>query len=205
MIAPWTIALWAALSAPFLAALAVAAANRAPLAEPAPQTPQWTLLALASGAACAVALADRESALRMLMLSAGLAYLSAFDLRALAAPVLPLIAGIALGLIWASVEGVLVDRLLASSLGLSCFLAIDAGFKWLRGKSGLGAGDALVAAFIGAWLGGEGLAWSVALGAAAGALFCLLRRWPREKPLAFVPALAAGVLLYVIAVRVRGA
>lgn len=204
MIAPWTIGVLAALSAPFWAALAVAAANRAPLEEPAPQTPQWTLLALCGGAACAVALADPQAALRTLTLSVGLAYLSAFDLRALAAPVFPLIAGITLGLLWASFEGALGDRLLASSLGLLGFLGIDTVFKWLRGKSGLGAGDALVAAFIGAWLGGEGLAWSVALGASAGALFCLLRRWPREKPLAFVPALAAGVFLYVVVARVWG-
>lgn len=183
----------------------MAVANRAPLDEPAPQTPQWTLLALSGGAACAVALsANAQDGLRMLILSSGLAYLSAFDLRALAAPVVPLISGIALGLLWASFEGLFGDRLLASSLGLLGFLAIDAGFKVWRGKSGLGAGDALVAAFIGAWIGGEGLAWSVALGASAGALFCLLRRWPRERPLAFVPALAAGVLLYAIMMRLRG-
>jgi leader peptidase (prepilin peptidase)/N-methyltransferase len=204
VIAPWTIGILAALSAPFCAALAVAAADRAPLEKPAPQTPAWTVLALCGGAACVVGLADTQAAARMLILSAALVYLAAFDLRALAAPVLPLLAGIALGLLWANFEGALVERLLASSLGLLGFLAIDAGFKWLRGKSGLGTGDALVAAFIGAWLGGEGLAWSVALGASAGAVFCLVRHWPREKPLAFVPALAAGVLLYVVIGRVRG-
>lgn len=200
----WAIGLWAALSAPFCAAFAAAAANRAPLGEAAPQIKGAPVLALCGGAALLVAVSDAASAAVMLFVASALVYLSVFDLRAMAAPVAPLLAGVAAGLGWAMHQGVLADRLAASSIGLAAFLALDFGHRLLRGRSGLGAGDGLVAAFIGAWLGAEALAWSVALGASAAALLCLALRWPMTRPLAFVPALAAGVLFYTMAARLGG-
>jgi prepilin signal peptidase PulO-like enzyme (type II secretory pathway) len=59
----------------------------------------------------------------------------------------------------------------------------------------LGEGDALIAGLIGAWLSWDGLIGSVAIGAPLGIVWALLRRDLRA-PLPLVPALSAGVVIF---------
>jgi leader peptidase (prepilin peptidase) / N-methyltransferase len=191
--------LWAALSAPFCATYAVAAANRARIAE-APRLGTGVTICIVLVAAAPVALAASapEETLRRLALAAGLAYLAAFDMRAMAIPIRPTLIMIALALIVAGLDGVVLAHGAAALSGGAMFLAIDAAYRALRGRSGLGAGDALAAALLGAALGFEGLAWSVALGGAGGLIWSLGRRSAGE-PLPFVPALSFGAAFYLIA------
>ncbi|GAM96822.1 leader peptidase [alpha proteobacterium U9-1i] len=185
------------LSAPaaFGAVVAARAANDTPVNEAKVGVLFLTICAACAASAVAVA-SDALAAWKVGVLAAGLAYLAAFDARAMAIPVWPTILLIAAGLVWSSIDGVLVEHLSAALAGAAAFLILDAAYRRLRGRSGLGEGDALVAAALGAWLSFEGLAWSVALGGAAGALFQIFRGAARTDAMPFVPALAFGAAGY---------
>lgn len=190
---------WAALSAPACAAYAVAAANRARIDGPVGQVGPLLTLVFASAAAVVVASAATPiEAVKHLILAAALAYLAAFDLRAMAVPVWPALAGVMIGVSAGAIDGSVVERFLAALSGWTAFLAIDLLYRRLRGRSGLGSGDALVAALIGAWLSLEGLAWSVAIGGLVGIAWALIAGRRNDQPMPFVPALAAGAALYLI-------
>lgn len=137
---------------------------------------------------------DVSSALGVAIFLSGLVYLAVFDFCIMAVPVTPILILIALGLVAAFFvsTAVLFDRALAAAAGAIVFRVLDILHLKLRGRTGLGVGDALIAALIGAWLAPEGLAWSVALGGCAALVWALLRRWSRERPMPLAPALAAG-------------
>ena len=69
-------------------------------------------------------------------------------------------------------------------------------FKLLTGKEGMGRGDFVLLAALGAWLGWPMLPQIILFAALAGLLFhgtlLLLRRHQRSQPLPFGPYLAAG-------------
>ena len=149
-------------------------------------------------AALAVASAPTlADALCCLYLATILSYLAAFDLRTMAVPVTPILFAVALGLGVSVVEGALFERAAAALAGGAVFVALDLLHRRMRGRIGLGAGDALVAAMIGAWLGPELLAWSVALGGSLGLAWGAARQ-QNDAPLPFVPALAAGAAIALI-------
>ena len=88
---------------------------------------------------------------------------------------------------------------LAVILGLLGFELVSVVGEWLLGVPALGLGDAKLAAMLGAWLGGAGLAAAVIMAVAAASLFGLYGRLsgrlgPRQ-PFAFGPflALAGGM------------
>jgi leader peptidase (prepilin peptidase)/N-methyltransferase len=124
-----------------------------------------------------------------------LAYLAAIDLRYLAAPVLETFIFLLLGLAFAWVvdgaEG-LAHHGGAAVLAWLAFRALDIAYAALRGRSGLGAGDALIAAVIGAWQSYEGVAWATAIGSVAVLIWARVSRWPRDRPLPLAPGLAFG-------------
>ncbi|MCR0983631.1 prepilin peptidase [Roseomonas populi] len=105
--------------------------------------------------------------------------------------VLPLAAG---GLLCAALMGAgpLMAALAGASLGYLSFRLIEEGFRRLRGRDGLGRGDAWVLGAAGAWVGPGGLGPIVAGGAAIALLLVLLRdrRLAPDAALPFVPALA---------------
>jgi len=81
--------------------------------------------------------------------------------------------------------------------GYAALRLVGAGYRRLRGRDGLGQGDAKLLAAAGAWVGWEGLA-SVVLLAAAVALLCTLAAQPRhslraDRPLPFGPFLCLGI------------
>jgi len=95
------------------------------------------------------------------------------------------------------------DRLLAHFVGLFVgylgFEAVNATYLRLRGRDGLGHGDAKLFGAIGAWVGWEGLATVVIYATVAGLLESFLRhRWGDlrlETKIPFGPALCLGAWL----------
>jgi len=131
-----------------------------------------------------------------------LAVLSLIDARTQRLPdvfTLPLIAtGIAVnGLIFSSVWSAIAG----GALGYGVLVALEMAYKRLRGRDGLGRGDAKLLAAGGAWCG----AWllpSILLAASLGALMFVLvlaavrRRAPDpNQPMPFGPWLAFGIVL----------
>ncbi len=90
-----------------------------------------------------------------------------------------------------------VDHAIGAVAGLIAFVGVALAYKSLRGRDGLGYGDAKLIAASGAWLSWTGLA-SVILGAAVLALaVALLERVSRasrdlDRPIPFGPYLAAA-------------
>jgi leader peptidase (prepilin peptidase) / N-methyltransferase len=193
------LALTATLSAPFCASLAVGAANRAPVSGSHPVSPVIVLaIAFLSGLVVATA-PNARAAWETLALTAALGYLAAYDLRALAIPVVPTVVAIGAGLGLGFLDASLFERVIAAALGAGAFVALDHIYHAVRSRSGLGLGDALIAALIGAWSGLGGLVWSVAIGGVVALLWIAATRHAANNPLPFVPALGVGVALYFMA------
>ena len=117
--------------------------------------------------------------------------------------------GLMLGLVMTAVVGglqggrdpraLLLDHLLAAGVGLLVLEGLSGlGALWL-GRPALGLGDAKLAALIGAWLGLVGLALTlvlaIALGALVGSLARLSGRLGPFEPFPFGPFLAAGAVV----------
>lgn len=126
--------------------------------------------------------------------------LAVIDSRTLTLPdelTLPLIAA---GLLatWAMTPDRLFDHVLGAALGGAALWLIAALYYRMRGREGLGLGDAKLLAAAGAWLGWQGLG-SVILIAAVSALVLILgrsamgHRLSSEDPLPFGPFLALGI------------
>lgn len=71
-----------------------------------------------------------------------------------------------------------MDHAVAAALGYGAFRLLALAYRWLRGRDGLGEGDAKLMAALGAWDGLERLSW-VLLGGACGGL--LLALWWRGR------------------------
>jgi leader peptidase (prepilin peptidase)/N-methyltransferase len=104
------------------------------------------------------------------------------------------------GLLAAALE--MPDELPASIIGAVVGYAglrlIDWGYRGLRGREGLGQGDAKLLAAGGAWLGWEALPWVVLLAAMLGLALALSHRargvaLTRETTLPFGPPLALAI------------
>ena len=90
-----------------------------------------------------------------------------------------------------------VAHLVGALVGFATFALLAAIFRRLRGRDGLGLGDAKLLAAVGAWLGWMGLPTVVLLGALIGLALVLARRLAGEPidaatRIPFGPALAAG-------------
>ncbi len=98
----------------------------------------------------------------------------------------------------------LTEHAAAAAVGYGGFRAIAIGFRWLRGRDGLGAGDAKLLAALGAWQGLAVLPYTILaaaiLGLAFGIARVLLRRATLADRIPFGPYLAAGAWLVQLAV-----
>lgn len=128
--------------------------------------------------------------------------LAAIDLRHLLLPdalCLPLVpAGLAVA--WAIDPALLSDHLLGALLGFVAFAAIALVYRRLRGRDGLGMGDAKLLAAAGAWLGWLALPSVVLIAAVAGLSLALAGALAGGKlawssRIAFGPHLALGLWL----------
>ncbi len=90
----------------------------------------------------------------------------------------------------------LMDHAVASALGYTLFRLVAATYRLVRGRAGLGEGDAKLIAAIGAWVGLQGMSSTLLIAAVAGLLFgaarLAARRGSLSTVIAFGPFLAAG-------------
>ncbi len=147
-------------------------------------------------------------------LAAGLGWallaLAAADARAMVLPdliTLPLaLAGFA-ATAWLAPER-LASHAVAAGGAFALFLAIRLGYRRLRGREGLGQGDAKLMAAAGAWLGPEPLAIVVLAAALAALAVTGLRQWREGRvdlvaPVPFGAYLAPAIWLVWIADPIR--
>lgn len=91
-------------------------------------------------------------------------------------------------------KAVLVESSVAAIVTYIVFHLIKRGYLDARGKPGMGGGDPLAAAGLGAWLGAA-TPYALVIAAALALLFALVRR-SMDAPVAFVPFLAlAGFII----------
>jgi leader peptidase (prepilin peptidase)/N-methyltransferase len=100
---------------------------------------------------------------------------------------------------WAGLDPSLPDRLFGAASGFLVLTIIAWAYHRLRGRVGLGQGDAKLLAAIGAWLGWRALPWVVLIAALVGLALCLAaaargrKIVPTDKlPLGTLFAIAAG-------------
>lgn len=109
---------------------------------------------------------------------------------------------IAAGIAWAFQSGppAPVDSLVGAAAGYGVFALLARGFEKLRGRAGLGLGDAKLFAAAGAWMGWTALPLVALAASGAGLALTLLSRLAAspcrcEKVIAFGPYLSAGFWL----------
>ena len=89
----------------------------------------------------------------------------------------------------------LAERLIGSAAGFLSFALIAWLYRRLRGRDGLGLGDAKLLAGAGAWAGWQALPSVVLIGSVAALAWVLARRPDPNRPLPFGPFLALGFWL----------
>nr|WP_188065555.1 A24 family peptidase [Sphingobium sp. KCTC 72723] len=101
--------------------------------------------------------------------------------------------GLTLGM-WAT-DVVLIDRIVGAAVGYGALLAIAIGYRALRGRDGLGLGDAKLLGALGAWCGWQALPFILLIAAVAGLIVMLVTGRVRDRmarvPLGTFLALAA--------------
>lgn len=107
---------------------------------------------------------------------------------------LPLI-GAGLVLAWAIPNMALGQHLIGVLAGAGVISLVAVGYERFRGREGLGLGDVKLFAAAGAWVGWQGLASVLLIGAASGLAVALIARWRAQKPIPFGPFLALGFWL----------
>jgi len=134
------------------------------------------------------------------VLSIGLAAILAFaalaDVREMILPdrlTLPLIPLGWVMAVWEAPEW--PDRLIGSAAGFAAFTGIAVLYRRLRGRDGLGLGDAKLLAAAGAWVGWQALPSVVLLSSAGALCWALATRRDPGRPLPFGPFLAAAFWL----------
>ncbi len=89
----------------------------------------------------------------------------------------------------------LTNRIIGAVIGYSVFLAIEIGYKSMRGQDGLGRGDAKMLAGGGAWTGWYGLPFIVLIGSVMGLVAALFPSLREKNRIPFGPFLALGILI----------
>jgi len=133
-----------------------------------------------------------------LVLLAGLALLSWTDIKSYRLPDAFTFPLMGLGLMQGFLAVEIQARLIGLALGYLAFVAIEYGFKALRGKDGLGRGDAKLLAVGGAWCGWVGLPFIVLIASGSGLVAALLpsvRKSAHDGHIPFGPFLAFAIFM----------
>jgi len=142
--------------------------------------------------------------LSLFILAGLLLALSTIDLKTFRLPNILTFTLICAGLIEAwFFSGGFRDRLIGAGIGYTVFVAIELSFRHIRGKDGLGRGDAKLLAGGGAWCGWIGLPFIVLIGSGmglVGALFPSIRKMER---IPFGPFLALGIFTVWFALNIE--
>lgn len=86
-------------------------------------------------------------------------------------------------------------RVIGAAIGYGVFLAIEVGYRSMRGQDGLGRGDAKLLAGGGAWTGWFGLPFIVLIASFMGLVAALFPSIREQKRIPFGPFLAIGILI----------
>jgi len=122
--------------------------------------------------------------------------LSVIDLKTYRLPNPLTLALVISGLIFAYWwKGDLLNHLIGAVAGYSVFVAIELVYKQLRGKDGLGRGDAKLLAGAGAWCGWMGLPFIVLIGSGMGLVAALFPSFRKAERVPFGPFLALGIMI----------
>jgi leader peptidase (prepilin peptidase) / N-methyltransferase len=108
--------------------------------------------------------------------------LVAMDLRALVLSdflTLPLVAAGLAVTAWLDADAI-PNHIAAAALGAFLIVAVAWVYRWMRGRDGLGMGDAKLMAAAGAWVGLEGLGAVMLYGVVATLALVLVKRWAGE-------------------------
>lgn len=89
----------------------------------------------------------------------------------------------------------MLEHLAGMVIGYGAFVAIEIAYRALRGRDGLGRGDAKLIGAIGAWIGLRGLPGCIFVAAIAGIFAAVIGSWLRRQPLAGETALSFGPFL----------
>ncbi len=129
-----------------------------------------------------------------LVLLAGLAAIAVADLREMRVPDVLSLPLIAAGLLVSAFGGRLPEAALGAVLGYGVFVAIETGYRRLRGRDGLGRGDAKLLAAGGAWCGVLALPAIVLVAAASGlAAAVAVPGFRRGAAIPFAPFLCIAI------------
>jgi len=184
-----------------LAGLAAALAARR-LSEDAAAPPLWCVAAFEAGLAVwAAAVAGPSDSAVSILLATALLALALVDVAVLRLPdvvTLPLaLAGIGLAVLRGRD---VLDHVAGAVAGYAALAALAAGFRAVRGKDGLGLGDAKLLAAAGGWLGWRALPMTVLLACVVAFAWAAVRalrhgRPAFDRPLPFGAPLALGFWL----------
>jgi leader peptidase (prepilin peptidase)/N-methyltransferase len=110
---------------------------------------------------------------------------------------LPLVV-VGLASAWLDSPGAFYSGVIGAVAGYGAFFVVGVCYRLVRGREGLGRGDAKLLAAAGAWLGWPALPWVVLLAALLGLLLALLQRarnvrLTAETALPFGPPLALAI------------
>jgi len=133
-----------------------------------------------------------------LLLLGGLAALTWADIKSFRLPDKLTFPLMGVGLFYNYLMGDIIDSVIGLALGYSVFVAIEYVFKTLRGKDGLGRGDAKLLAAGGAWCGWMGLPFIVLIASGFGLLAALMpsfRKSSKNGRIPFGPFLALGIFM----------
>ncbi len=129
--------------------------------------------------------------------------LSFIDLEIFILPDILTIPGSILCLLSAPLIGVsIINSLIGALFGSGFFLLIQKGYKFLKGREGLGTGDIKLMFMIGALLGGEAIPFVVFLGSIfgliGGLIFLRSHSQDTSNPIPFGPFLCASAMVYIL-------
>ena len=131
-------------------------------------------------------------------LLAGLIALSWTDIKTFRLPDKLTFPLMGLGLLQSYLTDALVPSVIGLIAGYLFFLALEYGFKALRGTDGLGRGDAKLLAAGGAWCGWMGLPFIILIASGTGLIAALmpsLRKSAQDGRIPFGPFLAFGIFM----------
>jgi len=162
-------------------AAAFAARRLADAIEP----PAWLAILLAAALAVWASFVMPHGALLWITFALGwallvLAMVDAIAFRLPDAITLPLIA-VGIGISNLMPDRDVIGHVAGMLAGLVAFYAIAQGYQYLRGREGLGLGDAKLAAAAGAWLGWQALPFVVLLACAVGIVWVLIAALRRGR------------------------
>jgi len=163
--------------------------------------PVWLMILIqAALAGSAILLAPAPAVPVLLVAGWGLGLLAVIDVLAFRLPDIVTAPLGLLGLVLAPrmLGTPLSDHLIGAAGGYAVFVGLALAYARLRGRDGLGLGDAKLLAVAGAWLGWESLPATVVLASAGGLAWAALRLVQRgraglSEPIAFGAPLCAAI------------